>query len=173
MQKLLCPDQVADSFCDIDLSRLAASGYKGVIIDLDNTIIPWSGSAMEPEITKRLLYFKQIGFKICLVSNNRAQRVKEIAESLGIPFVSKAGKPLKRGFRLATVLLALPEDQIVVIGDQLFTDVLGGNRLGMYTIWVRPLSTEEFVTTKAVRWLEKAACTMLKINFSNKQKDRR
>jgi HAD superfamily phosphatase (TIGR01668 family) len=173
MYKLLCPDQVADSIGEINIASLADNGFKGVIIDLDNTIIPWAGSVMQPEITERLMNFKQQGFKMCLVSNNRPGRVQEIAASLEIPFVSHAAKPLKRGFRQALELLELQESQTVVIGDQLFTDILGGNRLGMYTIWVMPLSAEEFVMTKAVRWLEKIARAILKINYLDKHKDRR
>jgi HAD superfamily phosphatase (TIGR01668 family) len=170
MNKLLCPDQVADSLGEIDLLSLVNQGFQGVILDLDNTIIPWAGSTMRPEILDWLLNIKQLGFKVCLVSNNRPRRVQEIAASLGIPFVSQAGKPLKRGFRQALALLAIPENQTVVIGDQLFTDVLGGNRLGMHTIWVMPLSTEEFITTKVVRWLEKAVCMALKINTTDSKK---
>ncbi|MCE5285376.1 MAG: YqeG family HAD IIIA-type phosphatase [Pelosinus sp.] len=172
MYKLLCPDQVADSIGEIDIVSLADKGFKGVIIDLDNTIIPWAGSAMQPEIIQQLMHFRTQGFKMCLLSNNRPRRVQEIAASLGIPFVSKATKPLKRGFRQALELLKLPENQTVVIGDQLFTDVLGGNRLGMYTIWVMPLSTEEFIMTKAVRCLERIARAVLKINM-DKSKDGR
>lgn len=171
MRKLLYPDQVADSIEAIDIAALATQGFKGVIIDLDNTIVPWADIGMPPEANEQLDRFKIHGFKMCLVSNNRRERVREIAASLGIPFVSQAHKPLKKGFRQALMLLGVAESQTVVIGDQLFTDILGGNRLGMYTIWVMPLSTEEFITTKAVRWLEKIACVVLKINYL--YKDRR
>lgn len=170
MHMLLRPDQVVHFLQEIDLAALRDKGINGIIFDLDNTIIPWASSVMQPEITEWLMNLQVHGFKMCIVSNNRHRRVQEIAQALGIPFVSCANKPLKKGFRQATALLELASCQIVVIGDQLFTDILGGNRLGLYTIWVMPLSTEEFITTKAVRYLEKIACAVLKLDYLGKDR---
>lgn len=164
MYNLLCPNQRANVLQDIDIFALQAKAFKGIIFDLDNTIIPWAGSIMQPEIVSWIIQLQQHGFKICIVSNNRHTRVQEIAANLGVPFVSRAHKPLKKGFRQALHILQLSCSEVVVIGDQLFTDVLGGNRLGLYTIWVKPMSSQEFITTQAVRWLEKIACSFLKLD---------
>ena len=130
--------------------------------DLDNTIITWDSPTMSPEIIQWLHFLLAQGFKICLVSNNMGTRVKSIADILGTPFVSRAYKPAKSGFRRAITIMDLTESQVAVIGDQLFTDILGGNRLGLYTIWVMPLSAKEFIGTKITRCLEKLVVNMLR-----------
>jgi len=137
-------------------------GINGIIFDLDNTIIPWDSPTMSPEIIQWLHALLAQGFKICLVSNNMGKRVQTIAGMFGIPFVSRAYKPAKTGFRQAIAAMELTDRQVAVVGDQLFTDVLGGNRLGLYTIWVAPLSSTEFVGTKITRRLEKLAVRMLR-----------
>jgi HAD superfamily phosphatase (TIGR01668 family) len=90
------------------------------------------------------------------------RRVKSIAAIFGIPFISRAYKPAKTGFHHAVTAMELPRDQVAVVGDQLFTDILGGNRIGLVTIWVRPLCTQEFIGTKITRRLEKLAVRILK-----------
>ncbi len=102
------------------------------------------------------------GLKVGLVSNNRRRRVREIAGQLAIPYVSRAYKPAKTGFRQVAAVMGLSPGAVAVVGDQLFTDVLGGNRLGMFTIWVKPMSAREFIGTKVTRQLEKLTVRMLR-----------
>lgn len=163
MYKLLCPHIVVKSLYDIELHTLKGNGIKGIIFDLDNTIIPWDQPNMSPEIIKWLHGLLAQGFKLCLVSNNMDKRVRTIAGIFNIPFVARAYKPAKTGFRRAIATMELSDHQIAVVGDQLFTDVLGGNRLGLYTIWVAPLTTKEFIGTKITRRLERFAVRMLRI----------
>jgi len=162
LYNLLCPQMIANSLYDIELNILYQRGIKGIIFDLDNTIIPWDSPTMSPDIMEWLHTLLAQGFKICLVSNNMGKRVQTIAEIFDIPFVSRAYKPAKSGFRQAMATMELTDKQVAVVGDQLFTDVLGGNRLGLYTIWVAPLSAKEFVGTKITRRLEKLAVKMLR-----------
>ena len=162
MYNLLCPNIIAKTLYDIEMNELQQQGIKGIIFDLDNTIIPWDSSNMSPEIIQWIQALLDQDFKICLVSNNMGKRVQTIAGIFDIPFVSRAYKPAKTGFRQAIVKMALTESQVAVVGDQLFTDVLGGNRLGLYTIWVAPLSATEFFGTKIARRLEKFAVRMLR-----------
>lgn len=162
MYELLCPQVIVKNLYDIELHTLKDQGIKGIIFDLDNTIIPWDQPEMSPEIIQWLQGILAQGFKICLVSNNMDKRVKKIAEIFDIPFVARAYKPAKAGFKQAITTMKLSNPQVAVIGDQLFTDVLGGNRLGLYTIWVAPLTTKEFIGTKITRRLEKFAVGMLR-----------
>lgn len=153
---------IVKSLYDIDMNTLQQKGIRGIIFDLDNTIIPWDSPNMSPDVIQWLKNVVVQGFKICLVSNNMDKRVKNIAGIFGIPFVSRAYKPAKSGFRQAIVALDLTEDQVAVVGDQLFTDILGGNRLELYTIWVTPLSTKEFIGTRITRRLEKLTVRILR-----------
>lgn len=162
MYELFCPKIIVTSLFDIDMNTLQVRGIKGIIFDLDNTIIPWDSPNMSSEIVDWLNNVLAQGFKICLVSNNMDKRVKTIADIFGIPFISRAYKPAKSGFRQAITAMHLTESQVAVVGDQLFTDVLGGNRLGLCTIWVTPLSTKEFVGTKITRCLERLTVRMLR-----------
>ncbi|WP_378956350.1 YqeG family HAD IIIA-type phosphatase [Pelosinus sp. sgz500959] len=162
MYNLLCPSLIIKSLYEIEPQVLHQQGIKGIIFDLDNTIIPWDSPTMSPEMIQWLQELLTRGFKICLVSNNMGKRVKTIAGIFGIPFVSRAYKPAKSGFRQALTRMELREEEVAVVGDQLFTDVLGGNRLGLFTIWVKPLSAKEFIGTRITRRLEKVAVDMLR-----------
>lgn len=162
MYDLLCPNLIIKSLYDIEAHTLKQQGIKGIIFDLDNTIIPWDSPTMSPEIIDWLQELLAQGFKLCLVSNNMGKRVRNIGGTLGIPFVSRAYKPAKSGFRQAMATMELTDRQVAVVGDQLFTDILGGNRLGLYTIWVTPLSAKEFIGTRITRRLEKLAVGMLR-----------
>jgi len=159
---LLCPKKIVKTLYDIEMNELQQQGIKGIIFDLDNTIIPWDSPEMSPEIIQWLHTLLAQGVKLCLVSNNMGQRVKNIAGIFDIPFIARAYKPAKSGFRQAIAVMELTESQVAVVGDQLFTDVLGGNRLGLYTIWVTPLSANEFMGTKITRRLEKLAVRILR-----------
>ncbi|HHT72764.1 MAG TPA: YqeG family HAD IIIA-type phosphatase [Firmicutes bacterium] len=151
----LVPDQVLSSVLDIDLVALKGRGIKGLLIDLDNTIVRWGESYMEPVFASWIRKARQAGFEVCLVSNAMPSRVEAFASKLSVPSVSQAMKPLGRAFRRALQVLGLNAQEVAVIGDQLFTDVYGGNRLGLYTILINPLSTRELRSTRLMRRLER------------------
>lgn len=156
MLRLLNPDQVVSSLFDIDLDALARRGIRGLIFDLDNTIIERGAPAFAPEVLDWLENVRRRGFKIAIVSNNRTRRAVAMAREHGIPAVFRAAKPRRRPFRKALRFLGLAPNETAVVGDQLFTDVFGGNRLGMYTILTRPLPGPEFIGTRLItRKLEK------------------
>ena len=162
MYRLLCPTLAVETLFDIDLDDLARQGVRGVIFDLDNTIIPWDSREMDATIAAWLEDVLARGFKVAIVSNNWRGRVREIAARFALPFVSRAYKPAKTGFRRALAELGLEPHEAAVVGDQLFTDVLGGNRLGLMTIWVKPLTAQEFIGTRLHRRFERLAVRMLK-----------
>lgn len=161
MYELLCPNLRVFCLQDIDLQELKRLGIRGIIFDLDNTIIPWDSREMTAEVVVWMEGLLADGLKVGLVSNNRRRRVREIASLFSIPYVSRAYKPAKTGFRQVAAAMGLPATSLAVVGDQLFTDMLGGNRLGMFTIWVTPLSAREFVGTKVTRQFEKLAVRIL------------
>ncbi|MGF7185935.1 hypothetical protein GGQ84_002028 [Desulfitispora alkaliphila] len=155
MLKLLQPNLAVDSIFHIDLEKLKAKGIEYLLIDLDNTITEWNNHQLP---TKAIQWFSSLddyGLRACIVSNNTEERVAKAAKELGIPAVSKAQKPRTKAFARAMKMLNAHKHNTAMIGDQVFTDVLGGNRLGVYTILVLPMSTKEFFGTKFARMLER------------------
>ncbi|MFY9139402.1 MAG: YqeG family HAD IIIA-type phosphatase [Thermacetogeniaceae bacterium] len=151
----LLPKKTYNTIFDIPLVQLYTDGIRGIIFDLDNTLTEWNSPELSKETISWLENAKKIGFKMCFVSNNSDLRVKEIADLVDIPFVAWAKKPRRRSFRKAMALMATKPEQTAVVGDQIFTDILGGNRLGLFTVLVSPISRKEFVGTRLVRLLEK------------------
>ncbi|HEY3373842.1 MAG TPA: YqeG family HAD IIIA-type phosphatase [Candidatus Aquicultor sp.] len=154
MLKKLYPDQYFESIYRIDLAHLKSHGIKGLILDLDNTIIARNSLVATEELKTWLQTIKNEGFKACIVSNNWKQRVSTIAEQIGLPLVARATKPRKAAFRRAMEALGTTISDTVVIGDQIFTDIFGGNRVGLRTILVVPVSNHEAFHTRFLRRLE-------------------
>jgi len=155
MLKKLKPNQTECSILDIDLHKLYLKGYRSILIDLDNTITPWNGNHIEHNLFDWFLQAKCLGFKLCILSNGSYRRVKVVANKLGILAASKKPKPLSRAFKHAIDLIGATPETTIMIGDQIFTDILGGNRLHLYTILVDPICDDEFLGTKFTRLMEK------------------
>jgi HAD superfamily phosphatase (TIGR01668 family) len=152
--ELLRPDMVARSVFDVDLNQLKQKGISGLIMDMDNTLLGWDHNQVSKEIKRWVESAQAKGFAMCITSNGYESRVQQIAMSLGIPAVSGGIKPRKKPFRKALEILKLPPSQVAVIGDQLFTDVLGGNRMDLFTILINPVSQKELKSTQMVRKVE-------------------
>jgi len=155
MLRKLCPKVQADSVLGLDLTELKEAGIRGIIFDLDNTLVEWKQDQLNPEVIELVNKFKNDGFQLCILSNALEQRVETVARLLDIPFVSRAVKPRKSPFKKAMEIMGTVPVNTAVVGDQLFTDILGGNRMELYTIWTPPLSANEFISTRAVRKLER------------------
>ncbi len=162
MINMFCPDIYLDSIYQLDLSKLKKKGIKGIITDLDNTLIAWNENEIYPQLHEWVKILKQEGFKVCIVSNNSLERVREFADTFEIPAIPKAIKPRRKAFRQALEKMQLQSGEVAVLGDQVFTDVLGGNRLGLFTVLVIPVSKQEFIGTKIVRQAEKYVLKRLK-----------
>lgn len=163
MLNQLIPRLHVNSIYTIDLQDLWNKGYRGIITDLDNTLVGAKSPLATPELIDWLKVVAQLGFQVVIVSNNRHTRVSKFAEPLSLPFIYRAKKPTSASFRKALQMMKLPPQQTVVIGDQMLTDVLGGNRMGLYTILVTPISPiDEGFFTKVNRRIEKVALTMMK-----------
>jgi HAD superfamily phosphatase (TIGR01668 family) len=153
--KKLCPKLQADSVVELNLAELRHRGIAGIIFDLDNTLVEWKKDELAPEVLQFVRDAKTLGFKLAILSNALEYRVEAIARMLEIPYISRAVKPRKSPFRKAMEIMGTLPETTAVVGDQIFTDILGGNRLRLYTIWISPLSPTEFISTKAVRKIER------------------
>lgn len=163
MLKKLIPRKQVKSIYEIELNELWEQGYRGIITDLDNTLVGAKAPLATPELTDWLKVVAQVGFQVVVVSNNQRTRVTRFAEPLSLPFIYRAKKPTSASFRKALQMMNLRAEETVVIGDQMLTDVLGGNRMGLYTILVLPISlSDEGFFTKVNRRIEKAALTIMK-----------
>ncbi|MGD9496633.1 MAG: YqeG family HAD IIIA-type phosphatase [Armatimonadota bacterium] len=149
----LTPDEAVRSIAEISLDALVEGGIRGLLLDVDNTLVPYGSTQIDAE---RLAWMWQAikRFPVCLLSNSvRGKRVQALTERLGVPGVCVwlwDRKPLGGGFRRALARLGTAPQHTAMIGDQLLTDIVGGNRAGLYTIWVQPITAREFVFTRQV-----------------------
>lgn len=148
------PDQMATSVYELDWEVLAGK-YKGVIFDIDNTLVP-HGEPAEERTIRLFRRIHELGMKTMLVSNNGEGRVKPFADQVRTEYVYKAGKPKKGGYEAAMRRMGTTQENTLFIGDQIFTDVWGANRAGMDTILTEPVdpSTDE-IQIVIKRWFEK------------------
>jgi hypothetical protein len=147
---------------EINLHKLKEDNYKYLMLDLDNTLLPWGENLVSPEVVNWLNSASSMGFKLCVVSNSRSGRAGRIVKKLNIHFISNALKPSKSGFFKAIDFMNGSLNEAVMIGDQIFTDVLGGNRAGVFTILVKPIHRKELFTTSIMRIFEKVVIYFLK-----------
>ncbi|MDI6601934.1 MAG: YqeG family HAD IIIA-type phosphatase [Thermoanaerobacteraceae bacterium] len=152
---ILFPDMYLNSIDDLNIKELKQRGFKAIIIDIDNTIIEWNVRVPDERTRRIINEALSEGMRVCLLSNGTKDRVTEFAKALNVPYVYNAGKPRKSPYKKALKLLDVKPEEVAAIGDQIFTDVLGGNRLGLYTILVRPISTNETGWTRFMRRFEK------------------
>jgi len=160
--RLLCPAAFVESVPLIDIGELKRRRISAVLTDLDNTLVPWRSYDISPEVAAWVSEAQKQGIKLCIVSNTRTwTRLQSLAGELRVPFVRRGLKPRRGGFREALKVLGAERSEAAVIGDQVFTDILGGNRSGLYTILVRPLHHREFIGTKISRFFERIVLRLL------------
>ncbi|WP_425448625.1 YqeG family HAD IIIA-type phosphatase [Dethiothermospora halolimnae] len=167
---MLIPDLYVDSIFQIDFDNLKEKGIKSLIIDIDNTLVAWDKESAPDSVIKWFDKIKKMGFNICLVSNNTEDRVVKFNENLSLYAVHRATKPRKKPFLDALSYLKTTVKETAMIGDQIFTDVLGGNRVGLYTILVVPIAGKEFIWTKFIRNIERLV--LKKINKGENKKNK-
>lgn len=151
----LKPDYRFRSVEEVTAGFLEREDIRGLLIDIDNTIVPWRGEHPGPAVMKWFSDMKLAGIGAVLLSNAESWRARRMSEMLKIPFIAPAGKPFKKGYARALALLDMNGRKAAVIGDQVFMDVWGGNRSGLITILVEPISRREFPVTRILRVLEK------------------
>lgn len=149
------PDLYVQSVFTMDLGALSSRGVDTLLVDLDNTLLARNSGVVTDEAKQWVVRAKAAGFRICLVSNNWHERVSGVAAELGLELVAKAVKPLPFAFLIAVRKLGATRRRTATVGDQLFTDVLGGKLLGMTTVMVVPLTSSDLPHTLLLRRIER------------------
>ena len=155
MIKKLYPKAYLQSIFELDMDKLRANGIKGIIFDIDNTLVPYDVSHPTKEVMAFFEKLKANGFQICLASNNTEDRVVKFNEKLKVFAIHKSGKPSRRGLLKAMELMNLKKEEVIMVGDQIFTDVFAGNRAGVMSVLVVPVSEKDEWITKIKRGIEK------------------
>lgn len=155
MIKKLYPTKALQSIFDLPIDELLAEGIKGVIFDIDNTLVPYDEAEPTEKIMKFFEELQAKGLKITLVSNNTEDRVMKFNEKLKVLALHKAQKPSRKSLRKALQMMSCQANEAVIVGDQIFTDVYGGNRAGLKTYLVTPVSDKDEWQTKVKRGLER------------------
>lgn len=155
MKKFLTPDAYVNSFYDITPEMLKNKGISGLILDVDNTLVATHIKEADEKVISFIRSLKEHGIKAIIVSNGGKRRVELFCEPLDIDYIYKAHKPLGSGFKKAIEKMGLTNKEVAILGDQLFTDVLGGNLQGIYTILIKPIDLNEPFHIKIKRVFEK------------------
>lgn len=148
------PKEYVDSTYYIDFDSFAKKGYRGVIFDIDNTLVP-HGAPADDRAKQLFEQLKSLGMSACLLSNNKEPRVVMFNAEVQVNAIHKGGKPKRSGYRKAMELMGTNEQNTLFVGDQLFTDVWGANRAGIYSILVKPIHPQEEIQIVLKRYLEK------------------
>lgn len=148
------PDACEDTVYEIDFESWYAAGYRGVMFDVDNTLVP-HGADATPQSVAFFRQLHEMGYETCLISNNKEERVRRFADPVGSRYLFKAGKPSRTGYRRAMDLMGTTPENTLFVGDQLFTDVYGARRTGVYSILVKPIHPKEEIQIVLKRYLEK------------------
>ncbi|MGN0334091.1 MAG: YqeG family HAD IIIA-type phosphatase [Lachnospiraceae bacterium] len=154
MFRTFYPKEYVDSTYAIDFEKMASRGYRGVIFDIDNTLVP-HGAPADEKAEKLFAQLKELGISACLLSNNKEPRVALFNEKIQVYTISEGGKPNPRGYRRAMELMGTDVNNTFFVGDQLFTDVWGANLTGIYSILVKPIHPKEEIQIVLKRYLEK------------------
>lgn len=152
---LLYPKEYFNSVKDINIDFLNKNNIKGLILDVDNTLISLD-RVMPNGVLEWAEEIKKNGIKICILSNsNKIKKVETVAKMIEVPYIFFGKKPLKTGFLRAKDILKLKEENIAVVGDQIFTDIIGANRCNMFSILVKPIEEKDYLITRIKRPIEK------------------
>jgi hypothetical protein len=153
--KILYPDEYLSQVYDINFERLYGQGYRAVLFDVDNTLVPFDQLDAHDELIGLMATLKKMGYKVALVSNNSKVRVETLNQGLKVPVMPNAMKPFTYKLKRILKVIGVDPHNAIFVGDQIFTDVWVGNRLGLYTILVKPIQTREQMVTFIKRRTER------------------
>lgn len=148
------PEEQAESAYAIDYGGLYRQGYRGVIFDIDNTLVE-HGADADQRAVELFQKLKQMGWKSCLLSNNKEERVQRFNRGAHTRYIYKAGKPSKKGYYAAMKRMGTRPENTLFVGDQLFTDIWGAKRAGLKNILVKPIAPREEIQIVFKRKLER------------------
>lgn len=154
MLKGFYPDCYMKSTYDIDFDAYYEKGYRGIIFDIDNTLVP-HGAPADERSKKLFAHLKELGYKVVLLSNNKEPRVKMFNDVVKVSYIFKAGKPLVKNYVKAMEMMGTNKENTLFVGDQLFTDVWGAKRTRIHNVLVQPIDKKEEIQIVLKRYLEK------------------
>lgn len=154
MLELFYPDLYLDSAYQIDFGEYYRKGYRGIIFDIDNTLVP-HGAPADARSIELIGRLKEMGFGVVFLSNNKEPRVKMFNDAVHAEYIYKAGKPGKKGYLKAMEMMGTERKTTLFVGDQLFTDVWGARNTGIFSILVYPIDKKEEIQIVLKRYLEK------------------
>lgn len=152
---LFKPRKRIGKMIDITPDLLHAAGVKALLLDIDNTMTTHNNPVPADGVVEWIDKMKSVGFKMMVVSNNNGERVRKFSELVGLEFEGAAKKPLPSGFKRACERLEIQPKEAAVVGDQIFTDILGGNLMGAYTVLTVPYQLESSKLFKIKRSFER------------------
>ncbi len=154
MLKIFYPSEYTDSAYVIDYKGLYRDGYRGLLFDIDNTLVEHGADADDRSI-RLMKDLKEMGFQICLVSNNGEERVNRFNKVIQACYIYNAQKPFPKNYYRAMKLIGTKKNNTLFIGDQLFTDIYGANLAGIKNYFVKPIGPEKEIQIILKRYLEK------------------
>ena len=154
MLEIFYPDNEVDSAYAIDYEKLYEKGWRGVIFDIDNTLVP-HGAPADERAAALFARLHKAGFRTVLLSNNKEPRVKMFNDGVGSEYIFKAGKPGRKGYEDAMKLMGTNPKNTLFVGDQLFTDIWGAKKAGIVTWLVKPIHPKEQIQIVLKRRLER------------------
>lgn len=155
MFESLRPDIYLESIYRLDIDALKRRGIRGLILDIDNTLVPWNEPNAPESLLQWLSRLRNEGIAACLLSNNTQQRVAAFAAVTGIPRVNAGHKPATEAYQAALAVLGTQPLETAALGDQIWPDVVGARRMGILSILVVPLTKREFLGTRIKRLVER------------------
>lgn len=162
------PDEYVSSTYVIPFEKLYEDGYRGVIFDIDNTLVP-HGAPADERARKLFRRLENIGFESCLISNNQEKRVKMFNQDIGTKYIYNAHKPSVKNYISAMEMMGTDRTNTIFVGDQLFTDVWGAKRAGIRNILVKPIHPKEEIQIVLKRRLESIVLHFYKKGLKNKE----
>lgn len=166
MFKQFFPDEYLESTYSIDFEKRYSEGCRGVIFDIDNTLVR-HGEPADERAKVLFARLRRLGMNYCLISNNKLPRVKSFADQVEALFIENAHKPSTKNYKNAMGLMGTTPENTIFVGDQLFTDVYGAKRAGIRNILVKPIHPKEEIQIVLKRYLEKVV-----MYFYQKDKDK-
>ena len=165
------PDETVESTYDIDYEKLYRDGYRGLLFDIDNTLVK-HGEMADDRAKELFLRLRRIGFECCLISNNKKRRVNLFNEDIGVHSIFNAHKPAAKGYYYAMELMNTNLNNTVFIGDQLFTDIFGAKKIGMKNYLVSPINKREEIQIVIKRKLENIVLSEYRAKIRSKLKEK-
>lgn len=163
------PTEYVESSYEIDYEKLYKNGYRGIIFDIDNTLVEHGADASERAVAL-VEKLKKLGFEVCLISNNKEERVKRFNQKIKIKYIFNAHKPSIKNYLKAMEYMKTDKSNTIFVGDQVFTDVYGANRAGIKSYLVKPIGKKEEIQIVIKRLLERIVLSFYKRKLAKQKK---